>query len=236
MADTLVTDETAKTTIVATDELYINDVAGGNLDKKAGLDDIKTYMSLSPTLVTPALGTIASGDITAGTGYKITFTDVVPCVLEVPEGTVAFPDVHALATQTSKITGIVLPDGAAVSELNFKCKVPKDLASTPAMKIRVRIMTQGAVAGPNDIRLTVSTVGIADTEDLDVAFTVETETTVVMPTATETLDYYIQDLTTDWAADDTITGQIARDPTDAADDFTDDVLIYGIELLVDRTI
>ena len=61
MADTLVKDETAKTTIVDSDEVYINDVAGGDVDKKAGFDDIKTYMSLAPTLVTPALGTPASG-------------------------------------------------------------------------------------------------------------------------------------------------------------------------------
>ena len=54
MANTLIKDLTAKTTVVASDELPINDVAGGNLDKKEGMDDIKTFMSLSPTLVTPA--------------------------------------------------------------------------------------------------------------------------------------------------------------------------------------
>ena len=43
--DTKIKDLTAKTTVVASDELVINDVAGGNLDKKEGLDDIKTYMS-----------------------------------------------------------------------------------------------------------------------------------------------------------------------------------------------
>ncbi len=57
-----------KTTVVASDELAINDVAGGCADKKAGMDDIKTYMSLSPTLVTPALGTPASGVATNITG------------------------------------------------------------------------------------------------------------------------------------------------------------------------
>ena len=44
MADTKIKDLTAKTTVVATDELVINDVAGGNLDKKEGLDDIRTFM------------------------------------------------------------------------------------------------------------------------------------------------------------------------------------------------
>jgi len=68
MVDTKIKDLTAKTTVVATDEIVINDVAGGNLDKKEGLDDIKTFMSNSPTLVTPALGTPASGVATNLTG------------------------------------------------------------------------------------------------------------------------------------------------------------------------
>ena len=46
MADTKIKDLTAKTTVVATDELVINDVAGGDLDKKEGLDDIKTFTKL----------------------------------------------------------------------------------------------------------------------------------------------------------------------------------------------
>lgn len=167
---------------------------------------------------------------------SITFTDVVHCVMETPQGTVAFPDVHTLATAGAKKDGFVLPDGASSSTINFSCRVPKDLAATPAMKIRVYIMTLGAVAGPADVRLTVKTTGRADTESLDVALTAESETTVTMPTATETIDIYEQDLTTDWAADDYVIGQISRDPTDAADDFTDDIMIIGIDLLVDRTI
>lgn len=167
----------------------------------------------------------------AAAGGARDYDALIPCVLEVPEGTVAYPDIHALATAGAKVSGFVMPDGASVSDINFKCVVPQTLASTPAMSIRVRIMTLGAVAGPADVRLTVKTVGIADTESLDTAFTAETETTVTMPTATETMDYYDQDLTTDWVAGDTITGQISRDPTDAADDFTDDIMIVGVELL-----
>ncbi len=252
--------------MVDSDELPINDVAGGNVDKKEGMDDIKTYMQTdipvsgladgtdgelitwdsSGVPDTVAVGTsghvlTSNGVGTAPTfqaagGGAITFTDVIPCTLEVPEGTIAFPDVHTLVTAGAKVSGMVLPDGASASTINFKCVVPKDLAGTPAMKIRVRIMTQAAVAGPADVRLTVSTIGIADTESLDQALTAETETTVTMPTATETMDYYEQDLTTDWAADDTVIGQLGRDPTDGADDFTGDILITGIELLVDRTL
>ena len=47
---------------------------------------------------------------------------------------------------------------------------------------------------------------------------------------------YEQDLTTDWAADDTVLIQIKRDSGDAADDFTDDILIVGVDLIVDRTL
>ncbi len=68
MADTKIKDIAPKTPVVATDELVINDVAGCNVDKKIGLDDLKTYTSLSPSLVTPALGTPASGVLTNATG------------------------------------------------------------------------------------------------------------------------------------------------------------------------
>ena len=44
MANTKIKDLTAKTTVVASDELVINDVAAGNADKKEGMDDIRTYM------------------------------------------------------------------------------------------------------------------------------------------------------------------------------------------------
>lgn len=44
MADSKLKDLTAKTTVVASDEFYGNDVAGGDLDKKYGADDIRTFM------------------------------------------------------------------------------------------------------------------------------------------------------------------------------------------------
>jgi len=175
------------------------------------------------------------GNLPTG-GGSVTDSYTIPATLEVPEGTVAYPEIHTLATASAKVSGFVMPDGASASTINFKCIVPNDLHGTPAMGIRVRIMTLGAVAGPADVRLTVKTVGIADTESLDTAFTSETETTVTMPTATETLDYYAQDLTTDWAAADTIIGQISRDPTDVADDFTDDIMIIGVDLVTERTL
>jgi len=186
--------------------------------------------------------TAASGETTglkwaAAPGGAITFTDAVLCTLEVPEGTVAFPDIHTLATAGAKVSGMVLPDGASTSEINFKCRVPRDVASTPAMKIRIRIMTLAADTA-HAVRLTVGTVGHAVNEDADVALTAETEITAEMPDGTETMNEAVieVDLTTDWAADDTVFGQLQRDPTDAVDDYAGDILVLGIELLVDRTI
>ena len=208
----------------------------------------------SPTLITPALGTPASGVMTNMTGLvnagvdagaaialsklaAITFTDAVLCTLEVPEGIVAFPDIITLATAGAKISGMVLPDGASTSTINFKCRVPRNLASTPAMKIRLRIMTLAADTA-HAVRLTVSTAGHAVNENVDVALTTETEITAEMPDAIETMNEAVieVDLTTDWAADDTVIGQLKRDPTDAVDDYAGNILVVGVELLVDRTV
>ncbi len=172
-------------------------------------------------------------DLLAGGGGG-TIIDSIPCVLEVPEGTIAFPDIHALATQGSKVSGFVMPDGASVSKINFKCKVPDALNASPVAKIRVTIMTLAAVAGPQAVRLTVLTKATADTENVDTAFTAEIETTVTMPIATETLDIYEQTLTNQPANGDFITGQLKRDPVDAADTFTGDIMIVAIELIVTR--
>ena len=44
MPNTKIKNLTPKTTVVASDEVIINDVAGGNADKKEGMDDIRTFM------------------------------------------------------------------------------------------------------------------------------------------------------------------------------------------------
>lgn len=93
---TAIKDLDAKTTVEATDELAINDVAGGNADKKEGLDDIKTFMSSSPTLVTPALsGTSIADDIEIVGGLQHTLL------------TKHFTDYFDYATVTSNV-----PDGS----------------------------------------------------------------------------------------------------------------------------
>jgi hypothetical protein len=44
LADSTITSLTTKATVVSTDELIINDVAGGNLDKKILLSGVKTFV------------------------------------------------------------------------------------------------------------------------------------------------------------------------------------------------
>ena len=160
----------------------------------------------------------------------------IPCTLEVSEGAIAFPDIHALATGGTKVSGWVLPDGAATSTINFKCVVPSNVTGT-SQKIRVRCMTQTADSD-HAVRLTVSTIGLAINEDMDVAPTAETEVTAEMPNATETMNEALieVDLTATHAAGDTILGQLTRDPTDAVDDYAGDILIVGVDLLVDMTV
>jgi len=199
----IITGETDLTAVAGTDELLLNDA--GTLKK------------------------IDVADIVVGIPY------IIPITMEVPEGTNAYPDVHALATAAAKVTGIVLINGAGVvSTFNWKCAfpIPDTLPSSPVYTLRTTIMTRGAVAGPADIRATVHSLAFADTEDFDVDPTAETEVTLTMPTATETIDIYDEVLGITIAAGDYITGQFARDSGDAADDFTDDVQVINMCLII----
>lgn len=84
MPDTKTTNLTLKATPVQTDEIPINDVAGGNADKKIKVggiwdaisgdvtgdaDGITTFKT-SPAFTTPLLGTPTSGNLVNCTGYN----------------------------------------------------------------------------------------------------------------------------------------------------------------------
>jgi len=170
-----------------------------------------------------------------GGGGGSDFTVRIPLVMEVPEGTVGFPDVHVLATQGSKISGMVLPNGgSSISTINFKCNVPNDLNSTPAASLKFIIIGLGTGTADN-VRLTVSSFAAADAEVIDQAFAAETEATVPIANAAETIEIYDQDMTTDPAAGDTLTVQLARDPGDASDDYDSDIMVIGAYLEIDIT-
>jgi len=178
----------------------------------------------------------------AGASKKITFENitkrniVVPITMEVPQGTVAFPDVHAMTTTISKkITGIVLPDGASIGIINWKCVIPEDLHTTSAQKVRIRFITQGT--GTNHaVRLTLRSVGIAINEDMDIGMTSETEVTAECADANDTMNEALIeiDLTTDWASGDTVIGLLERDPVDGDDDYAGDILVVGMEMIMDQ--
>lgn len=174
-------------------------------------------------------------DAEAGGGGGSDFTVRIPLVMEVPEGVVGFPDIRALATQGSKISGMVLPNaGSGISTINFKCNVPNDLNSTPAASLKFIIIGLGTGTADN-VRLTVSSFAAADAEVIDQAFTAETEATVPIANAAETIEIYDQDMTTDPAAGDMLTVQLARDPGDASDDYESSIMVIGAYLEIDIT-
>ena len=161
----------------------------------------------------------------------VDWTSRIPCILEVPEGVVAFPDVHTLVTQGSKITGMVMPT-ATDSTINFKCIVPENLNSTPASKIRVYTLTLSANT-TDAINLTLDMRYTNDTENMDQVFDINTAAAnFSLADVIESID--IHDITpeSEPAAKDIITGQLFRDIT--ADE-AGDVMIVGIDLIIDRT-
>ena len=167
---------------------------------------------------------------------KLISRDHRPCALMVPQATISYPDVHVLATQVNKLTGFVLPDGATADKFDFIARLPKNLAPTPNAKIEVIIMTRGVVSPTKNVRLTISTIYRKDTENMDVALTVEGETTVAMPTTTETMDVYEQALTDDPDSDDILVyGQVNRNPVAAADDFPDDIQVVAVNFTYDKS-
>jgi len=181
--------------------------------------------------VRTAGGTTVSLEGAGGGGG--TWTDVIPCVLEVPEGVVAFPDVHVLATQVSKITGMVLPT-ATDSTINYKFTCPEDLAGTPNLRIRVRTVTLSANT-TDAINLTLSQRYTGDTENIDQAFVAGDGVAATNYSVSDTIESFdIHDMNpaNDPVAGDQVTGQIFRD---VSADVAGDVIIVGIDAHIDRT-
>ncbi len=161
----------------------------------------------------------------------VDWTSRIPCILEVPQGVVAYPDVHSLVTQVSKITGLVMPTDAD-STINFKVIVPENLNSTVNAIIRVYTLTLSANT-TDAVNLTLNMDYIGDTENADTAFSVTVAATNYSVTdGIESIDIHDINPATDPAEKDIITGQLFRDITaDAAGD----VMIVGIDLIIDRT-
>ncbi len=205
--------------------LAANDIAHFQLSR----DTSSACDTFAGDILVPEL--YLEADVSGGVS---TYTDMIKATMTVPEGTIAYPDVHTLGTAVAKVSGFVMPNGATLSTINAKVKVPPNINATANAKIVTTIMTLGAVAGPADVRLRVSSNVRGDGQSLDFALANECEVTVTMPTATETLDFYEQDLGTDPVADDEMIIQLRRDPADCADDFTDDIMVVDVYLKIDR--
>ncbi len=171
--------------------------------------------------------------IPGGTGGTI--IDSIECFMEVAESTVAFPDIHPMTTSTNhKISGWVLPD-VTLSTINFKCKVPDALNSSPAAKIRVTMSTRDGAVASAKVNLQVLTWNIGDSEDMDVAATnTETASDQDLAATNDTLEIYEQTLTTQPAAGDLLMGQLIRNPAATNDNFTAGLFIVMIELIITR--
>ncbi len=176
---------------------------------------------------------VAAGDVGGGSGGE-DFTDRIRCVMEVPEGSVAYPDYQSLGTQGMHLSGMVMPDGASSSTINLKVEIPEDLASTPAPTLVIRMMSLGT-GSTEDVRILVESLPIANGEDMDIAFTAETEATVAVPNLINSRFSYTQTLAPTITAGDSIFIQITRDPADVLDDYEDDIFIYDVFLQIDRT-
>ena len=104
MVNTQVQDLTANTDPQDTDVAYmVDDPAGVPASRKIALSVLKTYVSASPTLVTPALGTPSSGVLTSCTGLPL-------------GGLVATTVSRALVSNAS---GVIVPATTTDTEIGY---------------------------------------------------------------------------------------------------------------------
>lgn len=206
-----------------------------------GLSDIGTPASDDVMGINDTSATNQTKKVTTENLLKVAkkIPHYIPCQFVVPEGTVAYPDIHDLATASAKASGAVFPDGASVSTYNIKpmLPLPSDLHATPNLNFVVGFISHGSEASNVNTRFTASSSWRADTEDLDVAFTAEAEETVVMETTLETIaeHTFALDGPTITAGDYGLI-KLARDPTDAADVHTQDVQAVWAYLTCDRSV
>lgn len=159
-----------------------------------------------------------------GGGGRVPF----PIVEIVPEGVIGFPDIHTFLTASMKQDGWILPDGASASQINFRGYIPDTLNATPDMRITVMIITLGGPVAPaQDIHLRILGEYRNTGEDMDVIQNdVDISADITMSTVTEFVNYHEFNPATDPAPNDIFTFSINRDPANAGDGFTEDVLIF----------
>ena len=180
-----------------------------------------------------------SRSVVGGAGGSFTLPHYIPCHIVIPEGTVAFPDIHDMVTGSLHVSGGVFPDGAATSTFNIKplLPLPEDLHSTPDLKLVVAMFPKDTEATNVNTRFTAKSLWHATGENLDQALTAETEVTIAMPTTIENMIVTTIALSTPTiAAGDLGLVQLTRDPTDAADVYAEGVQLVWAYLTCDRTV
>jgi len=163
----------------------------------------------------------------------------IPCLTPIPDGTVAFPDIHPLATAATKVTSSIFPDGASVGIMDIKPQLPlpSDLHSTPNLKAHFELFPLDTEATNVNTRFTALSKWTADGEDLDLALVAEAEETVAMPTTINNTVIYTVALDAGTvAANDTGLVQLKRDPTDAVDVYANSVGLKVAWLTCDRKV
>jgi len=204
----------------------------GNLITYDASGDPAFVATGSSTQVLTSNGAGTAPTFQAAAGGAVTWTDVIPCVMEAPQGVVAYPDIHALATQVSKVSGFILPTDTD-STINFKWICPEDLAGTPALVIRVHTVTLSANT-TDAINLTLSQKFTGDTENTDTAFVAGNGVAATNYNVSDTIeshDFHDMTPSNSPTAGELITGQIFRD---VSGDVAGDVLIVGITAHIDR--
>jgi hypothetical protein len=164
-------------------------------------------------------------------GGTSNYTMIVPIVMEVPNDTVAYPDIFALGDAGSKISGFFLPNSAA-SEICFKCVVPNDLHGTPAAKVVIYMLPRTTVSN-STVNLQIKRLYVDTTEDVDAAFTSESAVDVDITSTADFLTRYEYDVTAEPTAGELFHGILKRDPAAANDDFTEDLFIVGMYLQIE---
>ena len=130
MADSTLAALGAHTPVIDANSSYIE---SAGVAKKVAASVWKTYCSLSPTLVTPALGTVASGDVSAcvSTGQTLTSPTLVTPAL----GTPASGDISACVSTNQVLTTPDLGTPSALVLTNASGTLTSPTFVTPVLGV-----------------------------------------------------------------------------------------------------
>jgi len=155
-------------------------------------------------------------------------------IMEVPNDTVAYPDIFTLGDGGNKISGIWLPN-SGTSSINAKIVIPQDLHGTPAAKIAIYMMPRTSVAN-STVNLRLKRLYVNTTEDADNTLTEDpvagAGTDVEITSTADFLTIYEFDLEAEATEGELFEMLLTRTPSATNDDFTEDLFIVWMELRI----